>query len=220
MAGQPASSQFSHSLQKSYTRRRCRRRPQPGGAVRRTGRGDQPGGRARPVPPCPGLPFFVKLKRCTSGRDLLIRSALPGTDRILISPCSPRWPSGWICTCSTAGIAARRGLSSPRWMASSGTATCRVSARASNTATGCTARTRRAAASGATRRSCCSTRTARPSKASSAGTRPLFSDRSGAPDAINTRDSAPFMPRNVVINPYFDGGDDRPPRTPYHETVT
>jgi hypothetical protein len=30
MAGQPASSQFSHSLQKSYTRRRCRRRPQSG----------------------------------------------------------------------------------------------------------------------------------------------------------------------------------------------
>lgn len=48
----------------------------------------------------------------------------------------------------------------------------------------------------------------------------LFSHRSGAPDAINTRDSAPFMPRNVVINPYFYWGDDRPPRTPSHETVT
>jgi len=47
----------------------------------------------------------------------------------------------------------------------------------------------------------------------------LFSHRPGAPDAINTRDSAPFMPRNVVINPYFDWGNDRPPRTPYHETV-
>ena len=29
MADQPASSQFSHSLQKSYTRRRCRRRRSP-----------------------------------------------------------------------------------------------------------------------------------------------------------------------------------------------
>jgi len=47
----------------------------------------------------------------------------------------------------------------------------------------------------------------------------LFSHRPGAPDAINTRDSAPFMPRNVVINPYFDWGNDRSPRTPYHETV-
>ena len=32
-------------------------------------------------------------------------------------------------------------------------------------------------------------------------------------------DSAPFMPVNVVINPYFDWGNDRPPRVPYHETV-
>ena len=27
------------------------------------------------------------------------------------------------------------------------------------------------------------------------------------------------MPRNVVINPYFAWAEDRPPRTPYHETV-
>ena len=47
----------------------------------------------------------------------------------------------------------------------------------------------------------------------------LFSHRFGAPDAVNTRDSAPFMPRNVVINPYFDWGNDRSPRTPYHQTV-
>jgi isoamylase len=36
---------------------------------------------------------------------------------------------------------------------------------------------------------------------------------------LNTDDSAPYMPKNVVINPFFDWGDDRPPRTPYHETV-
>jgi glycogen operon protein len=47
----------------------------------------------------------------------------------------------------------------------------------------------------------------------------LFLHRSGAPEAISTRDSAPYMPRNVVTNPYFDWADDRPPRTPYHETV-
>src|SRR5271169_827790 len=39
------------------------------------------------------------------------------------------------------------------------------------------------------------------------------------PDAISQADSAPFMPRNVVINPYFDWGGDRQPRTPYHQTV-
>jgi isoamylase len=35
----------------------------------------------------------------------------------------------------------------------------------------------------------------------------------------NTANSAPFMPRNVVINPFFDWGNDRPPHIPYHETV-
>jgi isoamylase len=47
----------------------------------------------------------------------------------------------------------------------------------------------------------------------------VFSYRLGQPDKLNTDDSAPFMPRNVVINPYFDWADDRPPRTPYHETL-
>jgi isoamylase len=37
--------------------------------------------------------------------------------------------------------------------------------------------------------------------------------------ALNTDDSAPFMPRNVVINPYFDWGGDQQLRTPYHATL-
>ncbi|SEG90804.1 glycogen operon protein [Thermomonospora echinospora] len=41
----------------------------------------------------------------------------------------------------------------------------------------------------------------------------------GDPWSRNDLDSAPHMPRSVVVNPYFDWGDDRPPRTPYHETV-
>jgi glycogen operon protein len=47
----------------------------------------------------------------------------------------------------------------------------------------------------------------------------VFSYRFADPSAINTVDSAPYMPANVVINPFFDWGDDRAPRTPYHETV-
>ncbi len=35
----------------------------------------------------------------------------------------------------------------------------------------------------------------------------------------NVADSAPSMPKNVVINPFFDWANDRPPRTPYHETL-
>src|SRR5581483_9262802 len=33
------------------------------------------------------------------------------------------------------------------------------------------------------------------------------------------RDSAPFGPKAVVTNPFFDWGVDRPPCTPWHETV-
>ncbi|NJC71713.1 glycogen debranching protein GlgX [Planosporangium thailandense] len=41
----------------------------------------------------------------------------------------------------------------------------------------------------------------------------------GAPDRMSEADSAPFMPKSVVTNPYFDWGNDRSPQIPYHETV-
>jgi glycogen operon protein len=47
----------------------------------------------------------------------------------------------------------------------------------------------------------------------------VFGYRFDDPSSPSTADSAPFMPVNVVINPFFDWGDDRPPRIPYHETV-
>ncbi len=47
----------------------------------------------------------------------------------------------------------------------------------------------------------------------------LFGYQIGDPDVVSDADSAPFMPRNVVINPYFDWAGDRPLRTPYHQTV-
>ena len=37
--------------------------------------------------------------------------------------------------------------------------------------------------------------------------------------AASGADSAPFMPRCVVTNPYFDWSDDRAPRHPWHDTV-
>ncbi len=39
------------------------------------------------------------------------------------------------------------------------------------------------------------------------------------PDRMSEADSAPFVPKAVVVNPFFDWGNDRPPRVPYHETV-
>ncbi|XVQ83390.1 glycogen debranching protein GlgX [Microbispora siamensis] len=47
----------------------------------------------------------------------------------------------------------------------------------------------------------------------------LFSYQFADPARLNTEDSAPYMPKNVVVNPFFEWGNDRPPRTPYHETV-
>ncbi|HEV2536620.1 MAG TPA: glycogen debranching protein GlgX [Streptosporangiaceae bacterium] len=47
----------------------------------------------------------------------------------------------------------------------------------------------------------------------------LFDYQFASPRKRNTRDSAPHMPKNVVINPFFDWGNDRAPQTPYHETI-
>ena len=47
----------------------------------------------------------------------------------------------------------------------------------------------------------------------------LFGYNFGDPDSRNDDDSAPRMPKSVVINPYFDWGVDRPPRHAYADTV-
>jgi glycogen operon protein len=48
---------------------------------------------------------------------------------------------------------------------------------------------------------------------------PQFSYNFGDPGSVNHDDSAPYVPRSVVVNPYFDWSNDRPLRIPYHETV-
>src|SRR6201991_1647289 len=47
----------------------------------------------------------------------------------------------------------------------------------------------------------------------------LFGYKFGQPDERNDDDSAPHMCKGVVINPFFDWVNDRPPRIPYNETV-
>jgi len=44
-------------------------------------------------------------------------------------------------------------------------------------------------------------------------------DPAKGPDSFSTLDSAPFMPRSVVVDPAFSWGNDRPPETPVEETV-
>jgi len=47
----------------------------------------------------------------------------------------------------------------------------------------------------------------------------VFSYQFGDPGQRNTDDSAPFVPRSVVVNPYFDWAGDRPPRVGYLDSV-
>jgi isoamylase len=50
----------------------------------------------------------------------------------------------------------------------------------------------------------------------------VYPYRVGGPDEDLTAsedDSAPYVPRSVVTNPYFDWSDDRPPRVSWHDTV-
>ncbi|MEM7272015.1 MAG: glycogen debranching protein GlgX [Actinomycetota bacterium] len=39
------------------------------------------------------------------------------------------------------------------------------------------------------------------------------------PDRRDNRDSASYLPRSVVVSPFFEWGDDRPPRTPLDQSV-
>jgi glycogen operon protein len=47
----------------------------------------------------------------------------------------------------------------------------------------------------------------------------LYSHQFDSPGQLNREDSAPFVPKSVVIDPHFDWGNDRPPGHPYHRTV-
>ncbi|MDP9192191.1 MAG: glycogen debranching protein GlgX [Acidobacteriota bacterium] len=48
----------------------------------------------------------------------------------------------------------------------------------------------------------------------------VFPYRFHQPDTLrNDADSAPFMPKSVIISPYFDWDSDHPPHTPWHQTI-
>ncbi len=47
----------------------------------------------------------------------------------------------------------------------------------------------------------------------------VFPYRFGEEDVADDRDSAPFVPRSIVVNPFFDWTEDRPPRRALNESV-
>lgn len=49
--------------------------------------------------------------------------------------------------------------------------------------------------------------------------RDVFDHRAGNIDEMDIADSQASVPRSIVISPFFDWGDDRPPRRPRRDTV-
>src|ERR687884_619669 len=47
----------------------------------------------------------------------------------------------------------------------------------------------------------------------------LYAYDFAGPDQMSDLDSAPYMPKGVVVNPYFDWGNDLRPEIPYHHSV-
>ena len=118
-----------------------------------------------------------------SGSAGRTRSAPSTTDQAPTSRCSPASPRASSCACSMRPSTGwpRCASSSPRSMGTAGTPTCPTPVPVSTTAIGCTGRGTRPRACGATRPSCCSTRTPSRSTGRSTGTSPASRTSSTTP---------------------------------------
>ena len=202
---------------------------------------DRPGGgcaRHAPIQPSPraalahprgpdlaGSPYGRHRRARTTRYRGPARIPLPprralGRDRHQLRPVVGRGPGG-----GPLPVRRRRhrapATGSRRRPTRSGTAGCPASAPASATATGCTARTNRSRACGTTRRSCCWTPTPGPWTAALQLDPALFGYAGDSVDsgARDDQDSAPFVPRGVVVHDPFPWDGDRPLRTSWSDTV-
>ena len=115
------------------------------------------------------------------------------------------------CACSTRTGATRPASRWTRAPTTSGTATCPGSGPGSATASASTARTTRPAACSTTRRSCWSIPYARAIEGDFVDNPAVYAD--------SPADSAPFVPRSVVVHDAFPWGDDHRPAVPWDDTV-
>ena len=96
----------------------------------------------------------------------------------------------------------------------------RRATRRSGTASGCTVRGTPRPGTASTRPSSSPTPTPARSTARLTYDDRVFGHvRGGDTDVRDDRDSAPYVPRSVVVRDDFDWGDDRPPRVPWADTV-
>ena len=153
----------------------------------------------------------------------LTRSARPGTASASTSRCSPRTPRPWTSACSTRPpTRVKRTVSRcPSGRTTSGTPTCPSQARPALRLPRRTARTRPTRATGSTRQD-----RPRPvcqgDRPAAALARRQVRLRPGGPGDDLVRDdrtTPAFAPLAAVIDPAFTWGDDRRPRTPWHDTV-
>ena len=93
--------------------------------------------------------------------------------------------------------------------------------RDSCTATGCGADTTPAGACGPTTPSSYSTPTPKRYQGEVEWGQAVYGFAKGGADdgGIDETDSAPFMPKSVVVDTAFDWADDHQPRTPWHDTI-
>ncbi len=137
--------------------------------------------------------------------------------RARASVSSRRSRNAWSCACSTSRVT-RNAWTCPSGPATCGTATCPGSAPASAMATVCTAPGIRHAVLAVTRASCCSTHTPAPSTVSPLGRR-IHAHVPGHPFVKQEDDSAPDVPRSLVVHDDYDWGQDVPPHLPDNEMV-
>ena len=158
---------------------------------------------------------------CGRGPATPIRSAPPTTARAPTSRSSPRSPSGSSCACSTSARHRRRRV---RCTEVDGVRLARLPARrrarASATATGCTGPYDPAHGLR------CNPAKLLLDPYAKAIDGPVDVGRGGVRLPVRRpgrRATTPTRRRTcrsrVVVNPFFDWGNDRPPRIPYHETV-
>ena len=151
---------------------------------------------------------------CRSGPVPPIPWARTTTGRAPTSRCSARWPRRSSCACSTpqghetrVRLPEMDGLDLARLPA-------RHRARPALRLPGARALRPGQRAALQPEQAAARSRTRRRSTAPSSGSSRCSATTSATPTAATTPTRPPQMPKSVVINPYFDWGNDRPPQTP------
>ena len=169
---------------------------------------------------CRAQDLLERSLACRSGQVSRSRSARPSTGAAPISRCFPRLATRVeLCLFDDDGDRNARAVAGGD-RALLARLLPRGRRRASGTAIASTGPGRPTTGTGATRRSCCIDPYAKAIDGGWNWNEAMFPYHFDNPDrSRNDLDSAPFMPRSVVIDPAFDWGDDRLLRTPVHQTI-